>query len=111
MAWYVCKQVTQGTVQKFFRFQDQKAFCLKQKFIDAKGANEQFRSLLKLFSFFGFHVFFDLKDIPDEADYVCTDKGIFVRDVSKLLAVQFLQAPKCHAVKVFNQDGIIGNNA
>ena len=107
--WYICEQITQGTAQKFFRFQDLKAFCLKQKFIGANGADEQFRSLLKLFSFLGFYAFFDLKDVPDKANYVCTDKGVFVREVSKLLAVQFLQAPRCHAVEVFKQNGIMSN--
>ena len=109
--WYICEQITQGTAQKFFRFQDLKAFCLKQKFIGANGADEQFCSLLKLFSLLGFYAFFDLKDVPDKANYVCTDKGVFVREVSKLLAVQFLQAPRCHAVEVFKQNGIMSNNA
>ena len=109
--WYICEQITQGMAQKFFRFQDLKVFCLKQKFIDANSAEEQFRSLLKLFSLLGFYAFFDLKDVPDEANYVCTDKGVFVKEVSKLLAVQFLQAPRCHAVEVFKQNGIISNNA
>ena len=107
--WYICEQITQGTAQKFFRFQDLKAFCLKQKFIGANGADEQFRSLLKLFSLLGFYAFFDLKDVPDKANYVCTDKGVFVKEVSKLLAVQFLQAPRCHAVEVFKQNGIMSN--
>ena len=109
--WYICKQITQGTSQKFFRFQDLKAFCLKQKFIDPHDADDQFRSLLKLFSLLGFYAFFDLKDVPDKANYVCTDKGVFVREVSKLLAVQFLQAPRCYPVEVFQHDGIICSNA
>ena len=111
VVWYICKQITQGTPQKFFRFQDLKAFCLKKRFIDANGADEQFRSLLKLFSLLGFYAFFDLKDVPDEANYVCTDKGVFVKEVSKLLAVQFLEAPKCHALVTFKQNGIVFNNA
>ena len=109
--WYLCEQFTDSTPQKFIRFQDLKAFCLKHKFIDTKDADEQFRSLLKLFTLLGFYSFFDLKDVPDEANYVCTDKGVFVKEVSKLLAVQFLKAPKCHAVEAFKQDGIISNNA
>ena len=109
--WYICEQITRGTAQKFFRFQDLKAFCLKQKFIGVNGADEQFRSLLKLFSLLGFYAFFDLKDVPDKANYVCPDKGVFMREVSKLLAVQFLQAPRCHAVEVFKQNGIMSNNA
>ena len=108
--WYLCEQITQCTPKKFIRFQDLKAFCLKHKFIDAKNADEQFRSLLKLFSLLGFYSFFDLKDLPDDANYVCTDKGVFVKECSKLLAVQFLKAPKCHAVEAFKQHGIISNN-
>ena len=108
--WYICEQITRGTSQKFFRFQDLKAFCLNQRFIDANGADEQFRSLLKLFSLLGFYAFFDLKDVPDEANYVCTDKGVFVKEVSKLLAVQFLETPKCPDVEAFKQNGIISNN-
>ena len=109
LMWYVCEQVTQGTSQKFIRYQDLKAFCLEKRFIDANGADEQFRSLLKLFSLLGFYAFFDLKDAKN-ANYVCTDKGVFVKEVSKLLAVQFLQAPKSFAVEVFQQHGIISNN-
>ena len=109
VVWYICKQITQGTSQKFFRFQDLKAFCLKHKFIDANGADEQFRSLLKLFSLLGFYAFFDLKDVPDEANYVCTDRGVFVKEVSKVLAVQFLKAPKSQALVAFKQNGIISN--
>ena len=108
--WYLCKQMTESIPEKFIRFQDLKAFCLKHKFIDANGADEQFHSLLKLFTLLGFYSFFDLKDVPDESNFVCTDKGVFVKEVSKLLAVQFLKAPKCHAVEAFKQDGIISNS-
>ena len=108
--WYLCEQMTESISQKFIRFQDLKEFCLKHKFIDAKDADKQFRSLLKLFTLLGFYSFFDLKDVPDEAYYVCTDKGEFVKEVSKLLAVQFLKTPKCHAVEAFKRDGIISNN-
>ena len=108
--WYLCEQITESTPQKFIRFHDLRAFCLKHKFIDAKDADEQFRSLLKLFTLLGFYSFFDLKDVPDEANYVCTDKGVFVKEVSKLLAVQFLKTPKCQAVEAFKRDGIISNN-
>ena len=110
LRWYIFKQITQEIPQKFFQFQDLKAFCLKHRFIDVNCADEQFHSLLKLFSLLGFYAFFDLKDVPDEANYVCTDKGVFLKEVSKLLAIQFLQNPRCHAVEAFKQDGIISNN-
>ena len=108
--WYLCEQITQGIPHKFIRFQDLKDFCLKHKFIDAIGADEQFRSLLKLLSLLGFYSYFDLKDIRDEANYICTSKGVFLKEVSKLLTVQFLQSPRCYAVEIFKQDGIISNS-
>ena len=110
LRWYACKQYTHNTAQKFFKFQDLKAICLKHQFIDPNGAKEQFYSLLKLLSLLGFYLFFELKDVPEKANYICTDKGIFLKEVSKLLAVQFIQAPKCHAVEVFKQHGIISSN-
>ena len=58
MMWYLCEQITQCTSQKFIRFQDLKAFCLKHKLIDANGADDQFRSLLKLFSLLRFYSFY-----------------------------------------------------
>ena len=108
LRWYICKQYTQGQPRKFFKFQDLKAFCLEHNFIDANGADEQFRSLLKLFSLLGFYTFFDLKDVADEANYVCTDKGVFLKEVSKLLAVQFLQVHG--AVWEFKKNGVISSN-
>ena len=75
VVWYVCEQVTQRTLQNFFKFQDLKAICLKQRFIDATAADEQFRSLLKLFSLLGFYAFFDLKNVPDEAFTSAPTKG------------------------------------
>ena len=107
VVWYVCMLITHFVSQKFISFWDLKTFCLKQKFVDRNNADEQFRSLLKLFSLLGFYSFFELKDVPDEANYVCTDKGVFLKEVSKLLTVQFHGAPKCHAVEVFKQNGIM----
>ena len=109
VVWYICVLITHFVPQKFISFRDLKTFCLKQKFVDRNNADEQFRSLLKLFSLLGFYSFFELKDVPDEANYVCTDKGVFLKEVTKLLAVQFHGAPKCHAVEVFKQNGIISH--
>ena len=110
LRWYICKQCTQVYPKKFFRFQDLKTFCLKHNFIYGNSADEQFRSLLKLFSLLGFYSFFDLKDVPDEANYICTDKGVLLKEVSKLLAVQFHADPDSQAVKAFKQYGIISND-
>ena len=105
LTWYIFKQYTQGSPQKFFRFLELKTFCLEHKFIDASDADKAFHSLLKLFSLLGFYSFFDLKDFPVETNYVCTDRGVFLKEVSK-----FLKAPRCHSVEVFKQNGIISSN-
>ena len=104
--WYMCQLTTQRVPQKFFRFNDLKEFCLKCKFIDSGNANGQFRSLLKLFSLLGFYSFFDLKDVSDEANYVCTDRGVFLKEVSKLLAVQFVVS-KSPLMERFKKTGIL----
>ena len=39
LMWYLCKVITERISQKFIGFQDLKAFCLKQKFNDAKHFN------------------------------------------------------------------------
>ena len=104
--WYICQQITQHVPQKFFKFNDLKAFCLKHQFIGGKNADKQFRSLLKFFTLLGFYSFFDLKDVPDEANYVCTDRGVFLKEVSKLLAVQFAD-PTSPAVERFKETGIL----
>ena len=104
--WFMCQQITQRVPQKFFRFNDLKAFCLEHQFIDASNSDSQFRCLLKLFSLLGFYSFFDLKDVSDEANYVCTDRGVFLKEVSKLLAVQFA-VPKSPSIERFKETGIL----
>ena len=104
--WYMFQQVTQRVPLKFFKFNDLKDFCLKRKFIDASNADSQFRSLLKLFSLLGFYSFFNLKGIPDEDNYICTDRGVFLKEVSKLLAVQFT-SPKSSLMSRFKKTGTL----
>ena len=104
VAWLMCEQITQRAQKKFFRVRDLKAFCMKHKLIDAKKADKHFHSLLQQLSLLGFYTFFDLKEFDDESNFVCTDTGVFLKEVSKLLAVQFHHGP---AVKEFKQSGII----
>ena len=77
--WFVCQEITRCTPKKFFRLQDLEAFCLEHGFIDGENAASQFRALLQLFSLLGFYSF------PDKDNFVCTDTGVFLKEVSKLL--------------------------
>ena len=110
VAWFMCEQITQRAQKKFFRVQDLKAFCMKNQLIanNAKKAEKQFRSLLQQLSLLGFYTFFNLKNLAkDESNFVCTDTGVFLMEVSKLLAVQSHHSP---AVEEFKRSGIITND-
>ena len=104
--WFIFQEITRRTPKKFFRFQDLEAFCQKCGFIDGKDADSQFRALLQLFSLLGFYSFYNLKGVPDKDNFVCTDSGAFLREVSKLLAVQFMH-PTSSRMRTFKDTGIL----
>ena len=106
LMWFICQEVTRCTPKKFFRLQDLEAFCRKYHFVDGENAASQFRALLQLLTLLGFYAFFDLEDVPDEANFVCTDRGIFLREVSILLAVQF-SVSKGAEMESFKETGIL----
>ena len=104
--WFICQEVTRCTPKKFFRIQDLEAFCRKHHFVDGENAASQFRALLQLLNLLGFYAFFDLEDVPDKDNFVCTDRGVFFKEVSTLLAVQF-SAPNGAEVESFKETGIL----
>ena len=104
--WFICQEVTRCTPKKFFKLQDLEAFCRQHHFVDGENAASQFRSLLQLLTLLGFYAFFDLEDVPDEANFVCTDRGVFLREVSTLLAVQF-SVPMGPEMESFKETGIL----
>ena len=106
VAWFFCQEITCCTSKKFFRLQDLEAFCQKHKFVDDEKAYSQFCALLQLFSLLGFYSFFNLKGVSDKDNFVCTDTGVFLREVSKLLAVQFVK-PKGAGMATFTKAGIL----
>ena len=106
LMWFICQEVTRCTPKKFFRLQDLEAFCRKHHFVDEENAASQFRALLQLLTLLGFYAFFDLEDVPDEANFVCTDRGVFLREVSILLAVQF-SVLKGAEMESFKETGIL----
>ena len=106
LMWFICQEVTRCTPKKFFRLQDLEAFCRRHHFVDGEKAASQFRALLQLLTLLGFYAFFNLEDVPDEANFVCTDRGVFLREVSTLLAVQF-SVPKGPEMKSLKETGIL----
>ena len=114
LMWFICQEVTHCTPKKFFRLQDLEAFCRKHHFVDGENAASQFRALLQLLTLLGFYAFFELEDVQDEANFVCTDRGVFLREVSTLLAVQFSDPqgmqctdPKGPEMESFKETGIL----
>ena len=83
--WFIFQEITRHCTQKkFFRLQDLEAFYLQHGFIDGENAASQFRALLQLLSLLGFYSFFNLEGVPDKDNFVCTDTGVFLKEVSKL---------------------------
>ena len=106
LMWFICQEVTRCTPKKFFRLQDLETFCRKHGFVDGENAASQFHALLQLLSLLGFYSFFDLKNVPDEDNFVCTDRGVFLKEVSTLLAVQF-RDPMGAEMETFKEKGIL----
>ena len=106
LMWFICQEVTRCTPKKFFRLHDLEDFCRKHHFVEGENAASQFRALLQLLTLLGFYAFFDLEDVPDEANFVCTDRGVFLWEVSTLLAVQF-SVPKGPEMESFKETGIL----
>ena len=107
--WFVCQEITRCTPKKFFRLQDLEAFCLEHGFIDGENAASQFRALLQLFSLLGFYSFFNLEGVQDKDNFVCTDTGVFLKEVSKLLAVQFTDITTSARMKDLKSRGIFAD--
>ena len=108
--WFIFQEITHHcTSKKFFRLQDLEAFCRKHKFIDGENAASQFRALLQLFSLLGFYSFFNLEGVPDKDNFVCTDTGVFLKEVSKLLAVQFTDITTSARMKDLKSRGIFAD--
>ena len=106
--WFIFQEITHHTSKKFFRLQDLEAFCQKHGFIDGENAANQFHALLQLFSLLGFYSFFNLEGVPDKDNFVCTDTGVFLKEVSKLLAVQFTD-PTSGPMQDFKNHGVVTN--
>ena len=101
LGWFQFELVTRQVKEKFFKVSELQKSALKLKCVSRA---KEFRSLLTLFHFLGFFTYFEQEGI---SDIVCTDNTVFLKEVSKLLAVQYLQAPKTQAVEAFKEKGII----
>ena len=101
LGWFQFELVTRQVKEKFFKVSELQKLALKLKCVSRA---EEFRSLLTLFHFLGFFTYFEQEGI---SDIVCTDNTIFLKEVSKLLAVQYLRVPKTQAVQAFKEKGIL----
>ena len=101
LGWFQFELVTRQVKEKFFKVSALQKSALELKCVSHA---EEFRSLLTLFHFLGFFAYFEQEGI---SDIVCTDNTVFLKEVSKLLAVQYLRAPKTHAVQTFKEKGIL----
>ena len=101
LGWFQFELVTRRVKEKFFKVSELQKSALKLKCVSHA---KEFRSLLTLFHFLGFFTYFEQEGL---SDIVCTDNNVFLKEVSKLLAVQYLRAPKTQAVQAFKEKGIL----
>ena len=104
IGWFHFEMVARKIPQKFFPFAELLEHARELKCISSNDPNHEFRSLLHLFHSLGVFAFVDHEDVPDT---VCTDNSVFLQEVSKLLAIQFIEFPKCMAAKKFKKTGIL----
>ena len=102
IGWYHFEVVSRMVDQKFFKFSELLDRAHDLKCITSADPS-QFRSLLQLFHSLGVFTFIDREDT---SHMVCTDSSVFLQVVSKLLAVEF-KVPKCIAVRIFKETGIL----
>ena len=103
IGWYQFEVVSRMVDQKFFNFSELLDHARELKCITSADPS-QFRSLLQLFHSLGVFTFIDREDV---SHIVCTDSSVFLQVVSKLLAVDFISDPKCIAVRIFKETGIL----
>ena len=103
IGWYQFEMVSRMVDQKFFNFSELLDHARELKCITSADPSREFRSLLQLFHSLGVFTFIDHEDVSHT---VCTDSSLFLQVVSKLLAVDF-KIPKCIAVRIFKETGIL----
>ena len=104
IGWFHFEMVTRKIPQKFFPFAELLEHARELKCVSSADPSHEFRSLLQLFHSLGVFTFIDHTDVSDT---VCTDNSVFLQEVSKLLAIQFIEIPKCMAAKTFKETGIL----
>ena len=104
IGWYHFEIISRNVDQKFFAFSELLEHARELKCVTSADPRREFLSLLHLFHSLGAFTFIDREDV---SHVVCTDSSAFLQVVSKLLAVEFIKAPKCPAVKTFKKTGIL----
>ena len=108
LMWYFLDLIIKRTPHHFIKCQDLKKFCLSNGYIDGRQADDQFLALLRLFHHFGFFAYYELKGVPLESNWVCTDMTFLYKEISKLLIIRFHpRYPQWFATKRFKKEGII----
>ena len=104
IGWFHFEMVTRKVPQKFFPFDELLEHARELKCVSSNDPSHKLHSLLQLFHSLGVFTFVDHSDVSDT---VCTDNSVFLQEVSKLLAIQFIEIPKCMAAKTFKKTGIL----
>ena len=103
IGWYHFEMVSRMVDQKFFKFSELLDHARELKCTTSADPSREFHSLLQLFHSLDVFTFIDRENV---SHMVCTDSNVFLQVVSKLLAVEF-KVPKCIAVRIFKETGIL----
>ena len=108
LMWFFLDLIIKQTPHHFIKCKNLKKFCLSNDYIDDHQADDQFLALLRLFHHFGFFAYYELKGVPLESNWVCTDTTFLYKEISKLLIIRFHpHDPQQDATKRFKEDGKI----
>ena len=109
LMWYLLDVITSRSKNKFVRYDEFQAFCIESGYIDKEDADSQFQAMLELFSMLGMYVYFALKGRSMEDNWICTDVTPILKELGKILCIQFHE-PEAGIVEKFKQEGMIRKN-
>ena len=75
--WYCLQLIIRKIDKKMWRYTDLKQFCIDESYIAENQADEQLQALLSLFHSLGFFVYFNLPNLDNEEDWICSEATFF----------------------------------
>jgi hypothetical protein len=88
ITWHMLQQISTRISPCFIQYGTLKAFAIEKKFFE-EHQDSNFRCFVHVFHILGLFVYYDLDDITEDDNWICTDATVFYRYLSALLTIQF----------------------